>query len=136
MRQSILLIAIMLISMSSCNENPVDNKKENRSPEILSLVVFPEIVNPSDSLIVICNATDPDGDSLFYDWYADGIIKIKGGRPGLPVLFNTDENSRIFFAPDSKYVSAPQDTFSIECAVRDGIGGQISERIKFIVKQE
>jgi hypothetical protein len=133
-RQSILLITIMLISMTSCSENPVDNKKENRSPEILSLIVFPEIVNPSDSLIVICTATDEDGDSLVYDWVTSGVVKIKGYNH--PWFYNSKENFKIFYAPDSQFVSAPQDTFWIQCFVRDGIGGQISERIKFIVKQE
>ncbi len=136
MKQSIvlLLISASLLNIYCSDDNPV--KSENRNPVILSLTVFPETVNPNDSLIVICNAIDLDGDTLVYDWYADGIIRIKD----LPwwaccARFNTYENSQIFYAPDSIYVVAPQDTFTIECAARDGKGGQVSEHIKFIVKQ-
>ncbi len=130
-----ILIIIILLNISNCSDNPVDGKSENRSPVILSLNVFPDVVKPNDSLIVICNATDPDGDTLVYDWYTSGVVRIKGALPGLPALFNTYENSRIIYAPDSQFVSAPQDTFRIEVAARDGKGGQVSEVIKFIVKQ-
>ena len=134
MKQSIVLLIILsLLNIYCSDDNPV--KPENQEPVILSLAVFPEIVKPNDSLIVICNAMDPDADTLVYDWYTTGVVKIKGALPGLPVLFNTHENSRIFYAPDSQFVSAPQDTFWIECAARDGKGGQVSEIITFIVKQ-
>jgi hypothetical protein len=132
MKKIILLLLLTIpFALNNCDDNPIE--LENNSPVILSLTVFPEIVEPNDSLIVICNATDSDGDTLVYDWYTTGVVKIKGALPGLPALFNTTENSRIFYAPDSIYVSAPQDTFWIECAARDGKGGQVSQSINFIV---
>jgi hypothetical protein len=129
-----LLITLSLFSIYCSDDNPV--KPENSNPVIFSLVAFPEIVKPNDSLIVICNAIDPDGDTLVYDWYAEGIIGIKG-LPwwGCCARFNTHENSQIFYAPDSIYVAVPQDTFRIEVAARVGKGGQVSKHIKFIVKQ-
>ena len=99
-------------------------------------MIFPEVIGSSDSLVVICNATDPDGDSLVYDWYSlsGPIVRIKGALPGQFVLYNTPENSRIFYAPDSQYVAAPQDTFGLECAVRDRRGGtDVSGLRRFIV---
>jgi len=132
MKKLILLMMVMLLTIN-CDENPV--KPENHNPIIFSLVAFPEIVNPNDSLIVICNAIDPDGDTLVYDWYTTGLVGIKGAFPGVPARFNTHENSQIFYAPDSISVMAPQDTFWIVCAARDGIGGQVSKLINFIVKQ-
>ncbi len=129
-----ILIALALLN-TCCSDNSVDGKTQNRNPEILSVVVFPEVVGPSDSLIVICNAVDPEGDTLVYDWYSlsGSIVKIKGAR-GHIALYNTPENSRIFFAPDSQYVDAPQDTFGLECAVRDLRGGQdVSGLRRFIV---
>lgn len=129
----IVLIMFVLLNISSCDENPVE-VKENKEPVIFSLVAFPDVVYPNDSLIVICNAYDPDADTLVYDWITSGsIVRIKGSNH--PWLYNTKENSQIFYAPDSQFVSAPQDTFWIQCAARDGKGGQVSEVIKFIVKQ-
>jgi len=117
-----------------CKENPVnEGKSENHSPAIISLIVFPEFVGPSDSLVVVCNAVDPDADTLVYDWYTSGVVRIKGALPGLPVLLHTYENSRIFYAPDSQHVAAPQDTFRVQCAVRDVKGGQAVDAVSFFV---
>lgn len=129
----ILIIMFVLTKIISCNDNPVE-VKENQDPIIFSLVAFPDVVYPNDPLIVICSAYDSDADTLVYDWITSGsIIRIKGYNH--PWLYNTKENSQIFYAPDSQFVSAPQDTFWIQCAARDGKGGQVSEVIKFILKQ-
>jgi len=135
MKTLALLMNMMLLTIN-CADNPVDGKPENREPVIFSLVAFPEIIKPNDSLIVICNAYDPDGDTLVYDWYTDGTIRIKGAREYEHALFNTHANSQIFYAPDSQFVSAPQDTFWVGCAARDGKGGQDYRTIYFIVKQD
>jgi|SRR5690554_4397818 hypothetical protein len=137
MKISFALVTFVLLNISSCDDNPVDNQPENRSPVIFSLTVFPKIVKPNDSLIVICNVIDPDGDTLVYDWYTTGVVRIKGLHSwDCCALYNSYENSQIFYAPDSQFVSAPQDTFRIECAVRDGKGGGDVKLINFIVKQE
>lgn len=107
---------------------------QNNNPEILSLDVFPDVVKPSDSLIVICEAIDPDGDTLVYDWITTGVVRIKGSN--YHYLYHTSENSRIFYAPDSSHATAPQDTFWIQCVVRDVKGGGIGEIVRFVVKQD
>lgn len=131
------ITAVVLSIQLGCKDYPVTpDKPQNHNPVILSVVLFPEVVAPSDSLIVICNAVDPDGDTLVYDWYSlsGPRVKIKGARPGAFVLYNTPENSRIFYAPDSQYVRAPQDTFGLEVAVRDLRGGtDVSGLLLFIV---
>ena len=131
----LLIISFSFLALSTCDENSIGSNSENRNPVILSLTAFPDVVNPNDSLIVICDAFDPDADTLVYDWYTTGVVKIKGARDYEHALFNTHENSRIFYAPDSVYVTAPQDTFWVECAVRDRKGGQVSQIIRFIVRQ-
>ena len=130
----LLLYFILLLSLNNCDDNPV--KTENRNPVILSLTVFPEVVKPNDSLIVICNATDPDGDTLVYDWITSGVVRIKGAIGDDNFLYNTYENSRIFYAPDSTHVSAPQDTFRIQCFARDRKGKSDAEIVFFIVRQD
>jgi len=130
---ALLLLSTILLAQNNCDDNPI--KPENHSPVILSVNVFPVVVTPSDSVIVICNAYDPDADTLVYDWYTDGTIRIKGARPYEIAMFNTHDNSQIFYAPDSNHVIAPQDTFWVGCAARDRKGGQDYKSIYFIVKQ-
>lgn len=132
MKQLILLIIILLLN-TNCNDNPVEVKPENREPVIFSVTVFPEIVKPCDSLIVICNAYDPDGDTLVYDWITTGVVRIKGAFANEHWLYNTYENSRIFYAPDSLHVSSPKDTFWVQCFARDGKGKSNAKIILFNV---
>lgn len=129
-----IIIVIILIGIYSCNENPVKSDEEkNNNPIISSLTVFPKIVNPSDSLIVVCNATEPDGDTLVYDWITSGsIVRIKNSNHHW--LYNTKENSQIIYAPDSNFIKQPVDTFWVQCMVRDRKGGQVGKIINFIVK--
>lgn len=134
---SIIILAITIGCISSCKDNPVDSgKPKNHSPVLHSVVMFPEVVGPNDSLIVVCDASDLDSDTLVYDWYSlsGSIVKIKGAHPGQIALYNTYQNSQVFYAPDSMFVAAPRDTFGIQCAVRDGKGGtDVSEILLFVV---
>jgi hypothetical protein len=126
---------VVLLSLQfGCKDNPI--KPKNQSPVIFSVKMYPEVVSPSDSLIVVCSATDPDGDTLVYDWFSlsGNVVKIKGALSGATALYNTHKNWQIFYAPDSIYVTAPQDTFGLQCAVRDGKGGgDVSEHLRFVV---
>lgn len=71
---------------------------------------------------MVCSAYEPDDDSLFYDWFCSSGAKISGSHPSTPFsLYNTRENIRIFYAPDS--VSSQIDSIRIDCTVRDGKGG-------------
>jgi hypothetical protein len=46
--------------------------RANEPPYIYSLVADADWTTPSGSLQVTCNATDPDGDELSYEWSASG----------------------------------------------------------------
>ena len=46
--------------------------KTNRSPTITSLAADADWTIPSGTLQVTCNATDPDGDELSYEWSTSG----------------------------------------------------------------
>ncbi len=132
----LLLTSVFLIffSLSNCNNgNPL--KPKNNSPQILSLEVFPKTIGPSDSVVVICNAIEPDGDTLFYDWITDGRVRIKGVLlQGDNWLYNSLENTRVFYP--SQYVNLPVDTPWVQCFVRDGKGGADAEMIRFYVKSD
>lgn len=128
----ILMLFIIILSFNyNCDEkNPT--KPQNQYPIITSLQVFPAWMQPSDSFIVICEAYDPDGDTLVYDWITPGpIVKIKGTDDSR--LYHTSENSHIFYAPESKFLYTDPDTFFIKCGVRDVKGGGDMDIIYFYV---
>jgi len=51
-------------SVGACSQDPV---KPDRAPVIASLVAYPDSMGPSVSAVVVCTASDPDGDILVYD---------------------------------------------------------------------
>jgi hypothetical protein len=134
MKRSFLLITVILLN-NNCDDNPGDSKPENRSPVIFSLSVFPEVISPLDSAIIICNAMDPDGDTLVYDWITDGRVKIKGANDFDHFLYHTYENSRVVY-PKNLNNRPPIDTLWVQCFVRDVKGGEVGELITFILKQD
>ncbi|MBI5661450.1 MAG: hypothetical protein HZC46_04810, partial [Ignavibacterium album] len=76
-----------------------------------------------------CNATDPDGDTLVYDWITDARLRINGANPPDDrSLFNTFENSRIFY-PTTLAI----DTVWVQCFARDRKGKSDAKLIIFNV---
>ena len=128
----LFMLLLIVFCIVSCDDNSIKPENENQRPVIFSLTIFPSIVGPNDSLIVICNAFDPDGDTLVYDWSTTGVVRIKGYNH--PWLFNSRNNSQIFFAPDSQNISFPQDTFWVQCFARDRKGGEDGVLTTFIVR--
>jgi hypothetical protein len=78
--------------------------KANRAPTISSLVADADWTLPSGALQVTCNATDPDGDQLSYEWSVTG-----GDISGTGAVVGWD---------------APQavDVYYITAVVKDGHG--------------
>ena len=71
-------------------------------------------------MIVVCQADDPDADTLVYDWVIDGKFSIQGVGPDSSHLYNTLSNSRVFY----RYAPNPIDTTAwVQCIVRDRKGG-------------
>ncbi len=80
--------------------------RANNPPSITSLVADPDWTTPSGSLQVTCNATDPDGDELSYEWSASG-----GSITGTDAAVNW---------------TAPEEvgTYHVTVVVTDGHGGE------------
>ncbi|MGA8849604.1 MAG: Ig-like domain-containing protein [Dehalococcoidia bacterium] len=78
----------------------------NKPPTINSLVANADWTTPSGSLQVTCNASDPDGDNLSYEWTATG-----GKISDTGAVVNW---------------TAPQavGTYNITVVVKDGYGGE------------
>jgi hypothetical protein len=133
MNKIILFIVIILLLNLNCKNNPVEVKQENRKPVIFSVTVFPDIVKPGDSLIVVCNAYDPDGDTLVYDWITDARVKIKGTNSEQDWLYNTYENFQVLYPNNLNNI--PVDTLWVQCFARDGKGESDNKLIFFLLKK-
>ena len=88
----------------------------NHPPTIISLEARPEKVTSGASCQIVCNATDPDGDQLSYEWSASGG-QITG--QGATVTW-----------------TAPQliDSYDIVVRVTDGRGGEATHQITIEVR--
>ena len=113
------LILVAMLCLSGCGaETPL--APANHSPVVLSLIAFPTTIGPGDSAIVVCTATDADGDTVVFDWYSDCrlIKQWQGQHDG--IMYGAG-NTMVVHA--GTCVDVPVDTGWISCSVRDGWGG-------------
>jgi hypothetical protein len=108
----LLVIAVLLLS-SACNiffptPPPPPPPPPNQPPVINSLTAEKEVTTLSESQIV-CEANDTDGDTLTYQWSADGGT-IKG-----------EGSSVTWVAPDTA------GNYTVKVAVSDGKGGEATD---------
>ena len=102
-----------------------------RRPVISSVVAFPTVLGPGDSTMVTVFATDPDGDTLVYDWETDSRLIIQGAVLRDGSLYNTPSPSHIFYRSTVTPVS---DTAWVWCTARDGKGGSDSRVVHVFFK--
>jgi hypothetical protein len=93
-----------------------DTVLANHRPAVTNLEAEPESVLPSGTLQVVCNAEDPDGDGLSYDWSASGG-EING--EGATVTWT---------APDSA------GSHNVTVTVTDGHGGEVMSQVIITVR--
>lgn len=128
----LLLALVTVTSLAACEDADPVSPPRNRAPVIHSLTVYPAEITPLDSVTVSCTASDPDGDTLVYDWITDGRLTISGAFPGDHSLYNTFENSRVFY-PNA--VREPVDTPWVQSIARDRRGRSTGAVVRFIVHQ-
>jgi hypothetical protein len=114
--ETLTLAPALGLSVGACDD-PV--KPPRHPPIISSLTAFPAVIDPGDSILVTCEATDADGDSLVYDWLTDGRLRIKGNQPGDSDVFNSPSKTQIFY----HVATSSYDSAWVECTVRDRNGG-------------
>jgi hypothetical protein len=88
----------------------------NNQPAITSLEAKPERVLPSGSCQIVCNASDPDGDGLGYNWSTSGG-EIDGEGPTVT-----------WTAPDSA------GSYNVTVTVTDGRGGEVTKQVAVTVR--
>lgn len=121
----------LLAGLLSCGvETPL--QPVNRSPVVQSLIAFPAIISPGDSAVVVCHATDPDGDTLMFDWMS-GCRLIKQGAPGDLVWYSFSKTIVVYAGACA---DAPIDTGWVSCYVRDRKGGgAYAGSIRIVIRQ-
>ena len=113
-----ILGSCLLACLSSCGvKTPL--QPVNRSPVVQSLIAFPASISPGASAVVVCHATDPDGEPVVFDWMSDCRL-IKQGAPGQLIVYGHG-NTLVVYA--GACADAPLDTGWVSCHVRDGRGG-------------
>lgn len=97
-------------------ETPVQSVDANRSPQILDLSAATDRIQPFDLCDLVCEAIDPDGDDLTYEWsVSSGSIFGEGPQVewGSPIS---------------------EGLYRVSVVVRDGRGGSAEESISLRVK--
>ena len=87
----------------------------NKPPAITNLVADADWTTPSGSLLVTCDASDPDGDELSYEWTTDG-----GDIPGTGAVVN-------WTAPEEVGI------YNVTVVVRDGHGREDTRSVSLSV---
>jgi hypothetical protein len=101
--------------VTSATEQSSKNEKENRSPVISDITLSSAIIEINSYYGVTVNATDPDGDSLTYEWH------ISNGT------MNFDNTG---------FLAGPSvGDCTIQVKVTDGKGGEATKSKTFIVSQ-
>ena len=121
----VLTILAMAIVSSACGPGaeptptptPTPTPSANQPPQISSVTAAQMQVHPSDIIEIQCNAADPDGDTMSYEWSATGGKFTKTG----PTVS--------WIAPDN------YGDWDITITVKDGEGGVTQTTITLSVVQ-
>lgn len=113
--------------LGACAEYPT--MPANRRPMIQSVLAFPPVFGQGDSAMVTVLATDPDGDTLVYDWETDSRLIISGApRIDQLTLYHTRSASRVFYRST---IPRFDGTAWVRCSVRDVRGGSDGRTVHF-----
>jgi hypothetical protein len=110
-KNRLVIISAVIVAAAAVPLILLSAASPNHQPAITSLGAEPETVLPSGSSQITCNATDPDGDALSYEWTATG-----GDISGTGEVVSW---------------TAPQEfgTYNVTVVVDDGRGGEATGTI-------
>ncbi len=121
-----IVVACCLTCLPACGEK-TPLQPVNHSPVVESLIAFPATISPGDSAVVVCHATDPDGDRVVFDWYLAGPLLMQG------YAYNQSNAKVVYAQPGS---GALPDTGWVSCEARDSRGGgAYAGRVLIIIRQ-
>jgi hypothetical protein len=116
----IALILALFVGACAHKNATAPSLPANHNPIISSMWSFPDNIGPQDSMIVVCMGSDPDGDTLVYDWEIDSHFSIKGNATANHHLDDSPYSSQVFYRTGFFL----DDTVTwVHCVVRDQRGG-------------
>jgi hypothetical protein len=110
------LVIVVIVAVVVLLAILFDTMLANHRPIITSLEAEADWTTLSDSLHVTCNASDPDGDELSYNWSASG-----GG-------INGEGATVTWTAPDAVGY------YNVTVTVTDGRGGEVMKQVTITVR--
>ncbi len=134
LRRSHLLALVLglcvLAGLSSCGtRTPL--QPVNHSPVVESLIAFPTTIAFGDSAIVVCHATDPDGDRVVFDWYSDSRLTLPGASG-----YGAFNRGNTLVVRAGAGARAPLDTGWVSCEARDSRGGgAYAGTVRIVIRQ-
>lgn len=129
---AVSMLGVVLCTSGCGEETPL--QPVNRRPVVHSLTAFPTTIGLTDSAIVVCVATDVDGDTLVFDWTSNCKLIKQGEHPwGGPTIYNRGNTLVVY--PGS-CINAPEDTGWVSCSAHDGRGGgAYAGAVRIIIRQ-
>ena len=127
---SAAFVLVLVVGAGACQKYVTE--PITRRPVISSVVAFPTVLGPGDSTMITIFATDPDGDSLVYDWEPSNGLTFVGQQPWRSAIYNTPSRSMVFYGPTTR--PYPVDTAYVWCSARDQTGGGDQRRVLIFYK--
>jgi len=112
--QVLTLVILMVLLLSGCNFTNVSCTAPNNAPVIESVTCTSDVWALTENEMV-CQASDPDGDSLQYEW-STGDGRIIGSGPRM-----------MWVSPDT------MGTYDVEVKVSDGKEGEVKQSVSIRV---
>ena len=98
-----------------------EESTQNHPPVISSLIANPPSVDINQTTTITCSASDPDGDSLTYDWTVNAG-SFEGDTSGPSVTWRAPSTADIYIV--------------VGCEVSDGEGGEDEDSVNIVVKPD
>ncbi|NPE31463.1 hypothetical protein HNV12_26600 [Methanococcoides sp. SA1] len=109
----LIIIILTILIIVNCKNG---TKSKNESPVISSIIANPSTLGFDEVSVITCNATDPEGDNLTYNWQSThGTISGDG----------TSINWR---SPNT------EGTYTVSCSVEDENGGKDNQNVDIVVE--
>ena len=129
-RAALVVLALATCAVACRTTTPLQPVPRNEPPVVQSLLAFPTTIGVGDSAVVVCSATDPEGETLVYHWSSDCRLLKKGGSGD--DVYSLDRALVVCAGACNR---APVDTGWVYCEVGDRHGEARAGVVRIAVRQ-